>query len=94
MVKAVGKSMKEQGNGFGEDLAGKREMQAMRLLHTMFIKNLAKTADLKAFEGRQKVLGRKEMFAGAQEVLEKCKGGPVQEDDDEDEEEDEEGGQR
>ena len=24
--------------------------QAMRLLHTMFIKNLAKTADLKAFE--------------------------------------------
>lgn len=78
----------------------------------MFIKNLAKTADLKAFEvhltvkifvilhkydwiqGRQKVLGRKEMFAGAQEVLEKCKGGPVQEDDDEDEEEDEEGGQR
>lgn len=34
------------------------------------------------------------MFAGAQEVLEKCKGGPVQEDDDEDEEEDEEGGQR
>ena len=30
------------------------------------------------------------MFAGAQEVLEKCKGGPVQDDDDEDKEEDEE----
>ena len=28
----------------------KHAHQAMRLLHTMFIKNLAKTADLKAFE--------------------------------------------
>ena len=35
-------------------------------------------------------MGRKEMFAGAQEVLEKCKGSPVQEGDDEDEEDEEE----
>ena len=39
-------------------------------------------------------MGRKEMFAGAQEVLEKCKGRPAQEEEDEDEEDgDEEEGQ-
>ena len=46
-------------------------------------------------QGRQKVLGRKEMLAGAQEVLEKCKGGRDEEEEEEDdEEEDDEHGQR
>ena len=30
MVKVGRKSMKEQGNGFGEDLAGKREIQVLK----------------------------------------------------------------
>ena len=31
MVKTVGKSMKEQGNGFGGEFAGKREMQVFEM---------------------------------------------------------------
>ena len=37
MVKAVGKSMKEQGNGFGEDLAGKREMQVFKMFFSPYV---------------------------------------------------------
>ena len=31
MVKVGGKTMKEQGNGFGGDLAGKREIQVLKM---------------------------------------------------------------
>ena len=37
MVKAAGKSMKEQGNGFGGDLAGKREMQVFKMFFSPYV---------------------------------------------------------
>jgi len=93
VVKAGERSKKAQGQEgvFDGKLAGKRETQAMQLLHSMFVKSLAKSSDLKAFEARQKVLGRKEMLAGAQEVLERCQNAPEEAEDEEDEEDADEG---
>ena len=42
-------------------------------------------------QARQKVLGRKEMLAGAQEVLERCKTASEETEDEEDEEDEDEG---
>ena len=42
-------------------------------------------------QARQKVLGRKEMLVGAQEVLERCKTASEEAEDEEDEEDEDEG---
>jgi len=74
MVRQENKKTKKQTMVDGETLqfAGKQEIKAMELLHTMFIENFAMKSDMMAFEAKKKSIDRKLIISGAREALKPC----------------------
>jgi len=74
MVRQENNKTKKQAMVDGEtlQLAGRQEVKAMELLHTMFIENFARKTDMMAFEAKKKSIDRKLIISGAREALKPC----------------------
>jgi len=70
------KNLKEVAGSQGKQvlpLAGPREVLALQVLHTMFLKNLARETDSLTFEGRKNSIDKNTLMAGARKALNNAK---------------------